>query len=84
MDIPAPLWKILQLNNGLDGIKLFPKPKPNKDGSYSLKMTPKQFKRFQENQKQIAEKPATPQPASSPVPDEAISVSEDPSMSRLA
>ena len=51
LQIPAHLWKIIQQNNGFDGITLKPAPTPNPDGSYTIKLTPQQWKIFQENQK---------------------------------
>ena len=51
--------KILVQNKRFEGIRPTPNPKPNPDGSYTVKLTTTQFKVFEENQK----KPAIPVPA---------------------
>ena len=51
--------KILVQNKRFEGIRPTPDPKPNPDGSYTVKLTTTQFKVFEENQK----KPAIPVPA---------------------
>ena len=60
LQIPAPLWKIILQNKGFEGIKPSPEnTKPNPDGSFTVKLTPAQWKIFQDNQK----KPPIPVPA---------------------
>ena len=51
LQIPAPMWRILLQNKRFDGIRLFPKPKPNPDQSYTVKLTVAQWNIFQENMK---------------------------------
>ena len=58
LQIPASLWTILQQNKRFEGIRPTPNPKPNADGSYTVKLTTIQWKMFQENQK----KPPVPVP----------------------
>ena len=83
------MWGIIQQNNGMDGINLKPAPRPNANGSYTIKLTPAQWAKFQENQA----RPPVPQqaspaagaaaPAGNDAPsgdNENISVSQDPSM----
>ena len=90
MQIPAPMWKILQQNNRFDGIRLFPKPKPNPDQSYTVKLTVTQWNVFQENMKKppvpvLAEpEPSKPAPGKEPEekPGEEITVTLEPSMFR--
>ena len=53
------MWTILVQNKRFEGIRPTPNPKPNPDGSYTVKLTTTQFKVFEENQK----KPAIPVPA---------------------
>ena len=90
LHIPASLWTILQQNRRFEGIRPTPNPKPNADGSYTVKLTTIQWKVFQENQK----KPPVPVPAetepveSTPVNDpgkseEEITVTLEPSTSLL-
>ena len=64
LQIPAPLWTILVQNKRFEGIRPTPNPKPNPDGSYTVKLTTTQFKVFEENQK----KPAIPVPAEPAIP----------------
>ena len=56
--------KILVQNKRFEGIRPTPNPKPNPDGSYTVKLTTTQFKVFEENQK----KPAIPVPAEPAIP----------------
>ena len=94
LQIPAPLWKIIQQNKGFDGIKPTPNPKSNPDGSRTVKLTPAQWVIFQENQKKApVPVPAEPEtgkepsdkpsdkPADKPAdkPTDEISVTKDPS-----
>ena len=90
LQIPASLWAILQQNKRFEGIRPTPNPKPNADGSYTVKLTTIQWKMFQENQK----KPPVPVPAEpDPVkpasekepekPEEEITVTLEPSTSLL-
>merc|ERR1719204_1947998 len=51
LQIPEPVWKIVNQNKGFEGIKPTPNPKPNPDGSRTVKLTPAQWNIFQENQK---------------------------------
>ena len=53
------MWTILVQNKRFEGIRPTPNPKPNPDGSYTVKLTTIQWKVFQDNQK----KPAVPVPA---------------------
>ena len=53
------MWTILIQNKRFEGIRPTPNPKPNPDGSYTVKLTTIQWKVFQENQK----KPPVPVPA---------------------
>ena len=71
MRIPAATWQIILLNNGLEGIDLSSAPIDHPDGSYTIKLTPAQFQKFQANQ-------ARPQKPSGG--DDSISVNQDPSM----
>ena len=59
LQIPAPLWTILIQNKRFEGIRPTPNPKPNPDGSYTVKLTTIQWNVFQDNQK----KPPVPVPA---------------------
>ena len=64
MQIPATLWTILIQNKRFEGIRPTPNPKPNPDGSYTVKLTTIQWKVFQENQKKPpVSLPAAPEPA---------------------
>ena len=91
LNVPGPMWKIIQQNNGMEGINLKPAPRPSADGSYSIKLTPAQWAKFQANQA----RPPVPQQASpaagaaAPAGNDApsgdsqnISVAQDPSMLR--
>ena len=71
LQIPATLWTILVQNKRFEGIRPTPNPKPNPDGSYTVKLTTIQWKVFQENQK----KPPVPVPAA-PEPEETSPVEE--------
>ena len=75
LKIPAALWVIILQNNGLAGITPTPNPKPNADGSRTVKLTPAQWKIFQDNQK----KPPVPAPAAAAAPaaGDNISVAQD-------
>ena len=74
----------MQQSNTLDGIDLKPTPTPNPDGSYTIKLTPAQWAKFQENQANL---PASTQPAATPATgagdDRNLAVSKDPSMTRI-
>ena len=59
LQIPDKLWPILMQNKTFEGIKPSPNPKPNPDGSRTVKLTPAQWQIFQDNQK----KPPIPVPA---------------------
>ena len=66
----------MQQNNTFDGIDVKPTPTANPDGSYTVKLSPAQWAKFQENQAN------PPQPKSAPVEDSdpsSISVSKAPS-----
>ena len=71
LQIPATLWTILIQNKRFEGIRPTPNPKPNPDGSYTVKLTTIQWKVFQENQK----KPPVPVPAA-PEPEKTAPVEE--------
>ena len=58
--------------NGFEGITLTPTPKPNPDGTYTIILTPAEFKIFEENQKK--------QPVVEPS-DDSVTATQDPSMS---
>ena len=85
------MWKIIIQNKGFDGIKPTPNPKPNADGTYTVKLSPKQWQIFQDNQKKApVPVPAEPEnngqvpadkPADKPAddPSDEISVTKDPS-----
>ena len=72
LNIPAPLWRMIQLSNGFAGITLSPAPTANPNGSYSVKLTPAQWTIFQENQAK-----ATVQAKEEPPKENEISVSVD-------
>jgi hypothetical protein len=78
LQIPANLWTILIQNKRFEGIRPTPNPKPNSDGSYTVKLTTIQWKVFQENQK----KPQHPYPAQPDQHTDEISVVKDRSMSK--
>ena len=73
LHIPAPLMKILVQNKRFEGIRPTPDPKPNPDGSYTVKLTTTQFKVFEENQKKpaipVPAEPAKPAPGKEPEPE---------------
>ena len=73
LQIPAPLWTILVQNKRFEGIRPTPNPKPNPDGSYTVKLTTTQFKVFEENQKKpaipVPAEPAKPAPGKEPEPE---------------
>jgi hypothetical protein len=71
LHIPASLWTILQQNRRFEGIRPTPNPKPNPDGSYTVKLSTIQWKVFQENQK----KPPVPVPGE-PAPEKPVPVKE--------
>ena len=71
LQIPATLWTILIQNKRFEGIRPTPNPKPNPDGSYTVKLSTIQWKVFQENQK----KPPVPVPAA-PEPEKTAPVEE--------
>lgn len=85
MHIPAPLWKIVNINNRLDGVDLKSEPKPNEDGIFTVDMNPEQWATFEINMK----KPITLAPLDSPAigvpskkgPKDNIHVHRQPSMS---
>merc|ERR1719204_526191 len=78
LQIPAHLWTIILQNKGLEGIKPIPTPKPNPDGSRTVKLTPAQWKTFQDNQKKPPiPVPDKPEPGKEPT--DSISVINDPS-----
>ena len=78
LKIPAPLWKIILQNKGFEGIKPTPNPKPNPDGSRTVKLTPAQWQIFQDNQKK-APVPVPAEPGKEPTDE--ISVTKDRSTS---
>merc|ERR1719204_2894498 len=82
LQIPEPVWKIIIQNKGFEGIKPTPDPKPNPDGSRTVKLTPAQWKTFQDNQKKPPiPVPVEPEPGKKPSdkPADEISVTKDPS-----
>ena len=82
--IPANLWTIIIQNNGFEGIKPTPNPKPNTDGTYTVTLNPAQWQIFQENQKRppIAAPALEPGTGPSEKPsDDSITVTNDPSTS---
>ena len=87
MQIPASVWPILQQNKSFDGIRPTPNPKPNPDGTYTVKLTVFQWKKFQDNQKKAPvpapkkpeeKKPDDKKPEEKP--SEEINVTKEPSM----
>ena len=66
--------KIILTSNGFAGIKPAPKPSKNPDGSFTVKLSPADFKIFQMNQAQQQQAPA----AEAPVSDDSVSASIDP------
>merc|ERR1719204_2730893 len=87
LQIPEPVWKIILQNKGFEGIKPTPDPKPNPDGSRTVKLTPAQWKTFQDNQKKPPiPVPVEPEPGKEPSDkpsekpsDDSISVTKEPS-----
>ena len=64
LHIRAPMWTTLQQNKRFDGIRLFPRPKPNPDGSYTVTLTVTQWKVFEKNmEKAPIPVPGKPEPA---------------------
>ena len=67
------MWTILVQNKRFEGIRPTPNPKPNPDGSYTVKLTTTQFKVFEENQKKpaipVPAEPAKPAPGKEPEPE---------------
>jgi len=65
--------KILVQNKRFEGIRPTPNPKPNPDGSYTVKLTTTQFKVFEENQKKpaipVSAEPSKPAPGKEPEPE---------------
>ena len=83
LHIPANLWQIIQQSNTLEGINLKPAPTPNSDGSYTIKLTPAEWDKFQANQANPpAGKPAPKSGSTPTAPDDgSVSVTKDPSTS---
>lgn len=50
MSIPGGMWSIIMANNGFAGINLSPKPRPNANGSYNIKLSAAEWAIFQQNQ----------------------------------
>ena len=84
--------KILVQNKRFEGIRPTPNPKPNPDGSYTVKLTTTQFKVFEENQKKpaipVPAEPAKPAPGQEPKkpeekPVDEITVTKEPSTFQL-
>ena len=70
LQIPASLWTILIQNKRFEGIRPTPNPKPNPDGSYTVKLTTIQWNVFQDNQKKppvpVLADPEKPAPGKEP------------------
>lgn len=49
INIPGPTWAIIKNIDGFAGIKPVPYPKPISDGSYNLRINPRQYEKFQDN-----------------------------------
>lgn len=63
MNVPGPTWRIIKTFDGFNGIKPTPNPRPTSNGSYNVKLTPAQYKIFQDNlQKNIVEHEGEEQP----------------------
>ena len=54
LQIPASLWPTLQTNERFKGIKPTPNAEPNPDGSFTVKLNPRQYQIFQANMKKPA------------------------------
>ena len=78
LQIPATVWPILQQNKSFDGIRPTPNPKPNPDGTYTVKLTVFQWKKFQDNQRK-APVPAPKKPEDKKEPEQKKPTEAEPS-----
>ena len=60
------MWLVIKNINGFEGIKPLPQPHPISDGSYNLKLSPDNYKIFQENLKKSAAAHEAEEPKTAP------------------